>query len=440
MTKPQLMTACGLAALALAWTDPAAAQTAATDPAAQPASPTEQASTEQSGDDAAADIIVTAQGRAQILTDVPVAVSAVSAEALQLSGATDIRALNQLAPSLLVSSTGSEANGSARIRGIGTVGDNPGLESSVAVFIDGVYRSRSGIGLNELGEIDRIEVLRGPQGTLFGRNASAGIINIVSKQPTVDGIHGMAEATYGNYDFWRLQGAINLPLGETLAARVDGVYAKRDGFYNDINNNIDVNNRDRYFVRGQLKFEPSSDFSVRIIGDYTKRDERCCGATYVDRSVEPSVGNLNNPATPLTTGLPNGNNIINVMRDLGQPLASFNPGYDRTIYSTPGRSFAGETEDKGISGQIDWDFGGAKLTSITAYRDYKSDQGSDTDYSAVDILYRAADGNSFRQFKTFSQELRLQGEAFGGKLDWLIGGYYANEDLTVNDNLRFGNQ
>ncbi|WP_294265180.1 TonB-dependent receptor [uncultured Sphingomonas sp.] len=440
MTKPQLMTACGLAALTLAWGSPAFAQTAATDPAAQPASPTEQASTEQSSDDAAADIIVTAQGRAQILTDVPVAVSAVSAEALQLSGATDIRALNQLAPSLLVSSTGSEANGSARIRGIGTVGDNPGLESSVAVFIDGVYRSRSGIGLNELGEIDRIEVLRGPQGTLFGRNASAGIINIVSKQPTFDGIHGMAEATYGNYDFWRLQGALNLPLGETLAARVDGVYVKRDGFYNDVANNIDVNNRDRWFVRGQLKFEPTSDFSVRIIGDYTKRDERCCGATYVDRSVTPSVGNLNNPATPLTTGLANGNNIINVLRDLGQPLASFNPGYDRTIYSTPGRSFAGKTTDKGISGQIDYDFGAAKLTSITAYRDYKSDQGSDTDYSTIDILYRAADGNSYRQFQTFSQELRLQGEAFGGKLDWLIGGYYANEDLTVNDNLRFGNQ
>ncbi len=439
MTKPQLMTACGLAALTLAWGSPAVAQTAATDPAAQPASPTEQASTEQSGDDAAADIIVTAQGRAQILTDVPVAVSAVSAEALQLSGATDIRALNQLAPSLLVSSTGSEANGSARIRGIGTVGDNPGLESSVAVFIDGVYRSRSGIGLNELGEIDRIEVLRGPQGTLFGRNASAGIINIVSKQPTFDGIHGMAEATYGNYDFWRLQGALNLPLGETLAARVDGVYVKRDGFYNDVANNIDVNNRDRWFVRGQLKFEPTSDLSVRIIGDYTRRDERCCGATYVDRSVNPAVGNLNNPATPLTTGLPGGNNIINVLRDLGQPLASFNPGYDRTIYSTPGRSFAGITEDRGISGQIDYDFGGAKLTSITAYRDYKSDQGSDTDYSTIDILYRAPGGSS-RQFKTFSQELRLQGEAFGGKLDWLIGGYYANEDLTVNDNLRFGNQ
>ena len=132
------------------------------------------------------DIVVVAQGRAQLLSDVPVAVSAVSAIALQNSGANDIRQLNQVAPSLLVSSTGSEANGSARIRGIGTVGDNPGLESSVAVIIDGVYRSRSGIGLNELGEIDRVEVLRGPQGTLGGRNASAGVISIFSKKPEFD--------------------------------------------------------------------------------------------------------------------------------------------------------------------------------------------------------------------------------------------------------------
>ncbi len=138
----------------------------------------------QGTDDAAdeqVEIVVTAQGRAQVLSDVPVAISAVNAETLQNSGANDIRQLNQVAPSLLVSSTGSEANGSARIRGIGTVGDNPGLESSVPVFIDGVYRSRSGIGLNELGEIDRVEVQRGPQGTLGGRNSSAGLISIYSK-------------------------------------------------------------------------------------------------------------------------------------------------------------------------------------------------------------------------------------------------------------------
>ena len=116
----------------------------------------------------------------------PLAVTAVGGDQLQNSGANDIRQLNQLAPSLLVSSTGTEANGSARIRGIGTVGDNPGLESSVAVFIDGVYRSRSGIGLNELGEVERIEVLRGPQGTLFGRNASAGLIHIITQAAEFD--------------------------------------------------------------------------------------------------------------------------------------------------------------------------------------------------------------------------------------------------------------
>ena len=131
-------------------------------------------------------IIVTAQGRSQVLADVPVAVSAVSGETLQNSGASDIRELNQVAPSLLVSSTGNEANGSARIRGIGTVGDNPGLESSVAVFVDGVYRSRSGSALSELGPIDRVEILRGPQGTLGGRNSSASLINIYTAPPEFD--------------------------------------------------------------------------------------------------------------------------------------------------------------------------------------------------------------------------------------------------------------
>lgn len=113
-------------------------------------------------------IIVRAQGREQALADVPVAVSAVSGELLEKSGVADIRDLNQVAPSLLISSTGNEANGSARIRGIGTVGDNPGLESSVAVFVDGVYRSRSGNAMAELGPLDRVEILRGPQGTLWG--------------------------------------------------------------------------------------------------------------------------------------------------------------------------------------------------------------------------------------------------------------------------------
>ena len=384
-----------------------------------------------------AEIVVTAQGRTQLLSDVPVAISAVTAETLQNSGANDIRQLNQVAPSLLVSSTGSEANGSARIRGIGTVGDNPGLESSVPVFIDGVYRSRSGIGLNELGEIERVEVQRGPQGTLGGRNSSAGLISIFSKKPSFT-FGGSGELTYGNYDFMRAASSITGPISEQLAFRVDGVYVKRDGFYTDAQNGKDVNNRDRYFLRGQLLFEPTDALSIRLIADYTKRAESCCAATYVDQSVNEFIGNLNNPGIGAT--LPAGNNIINVLRDLGQPLSAFNQGYSRNISVSPNRSYFGKTKDYGFSGQIDYDFGGAKLTSITAYRQYRSGQGSDTDYGEVDILYRAPSNDAYRQFHTFTQELRLQGEAFDGKLDWLVGGFYANEKLTVRDNLRFGNQ
>jgi iron complex outermembrane recepter protein len=385
------------------------------------------------------EIVVTAQGRSQLLSDVPVAISAVNAETLQNSGANDIRQLNQVAPSLLVSSTGSEANGSARIRGIGTVGDNPGLESSVPVFIDGVYRSRSGIGLNELGEIDRVEVQRGPQGTLGGRNSSAGLISIYSKKPSFT-FGGSGELTYGNYDFMRAATSVTGPISEQLAFRVDGVYVKRDGFYRDDQNGRDINNRDRYFLRGQLLFEPTDALSVRLIADYTFRQEECCAATYVDQSVNQFIGNLNNPSTPLSPLQATGNNIINVLRDLGQPLAAFNQGFGRNVSVSANRVFTGETKDYGFSGQIDYDFGGATLTSITAYRQYRSGQASDTDYGEVDILYRAPSDDAYRQFHTFTQELRLQGEAFGGTLDWLVGGFFANEKLTVRDNLRFGNQ
>ncbi|GAA0747764.1 TonB-dependent receptor [Sphingomonas trueperi] len=414
------MSACAVPALVMALAAPALAQE----------TPQEQQDAAGRAVQSDNEIIVTAQGRAQALADVPLAVSAVSAETLQQTGANDIRALNQVAPSLLVSSTGSEANGSARIRGIGTVGDNPGLESSVAVFIDGVYRSRSGIGLSELGDLERIEVLRGPQGTLFGRNASAGLINIVSKKPESIFSAG-AEATYGNYETIRLQGFVNVPLSSTVAGRLDGVYMKRDGFYRDVTNNRDVNNRDRYFLRGQLLFEPTSDIQIRVIGDYTHRNEECCGAVYVDSSINPYIGSLNSPTA---------NNIVRVLRDLGQPMAAFSNPYSRDLYVSRGRSYGGITEDWGGSVQLDWNLGNVKLTSITGYRNYFSSQGADTDYSAVDLLYRAPNADSSRAFETFSQELRLNGTAFNEKLDWLVGGYFANEDLTLVDNLRFGSQ
>jgi iron complex outermembrane receptor protein len=439
MSKSFWLLSAGMAAFttpAFAQTNPAT--TPAQDSAAQAATPAAETGQE---------IVVTAQGRRQILQDVPLAVTAVGGEALQNSGANDIRQLNQLAPSLLVSSTGTEANGSARIRGIGTVGDNPGLESSVAVFIDGVYRSRSGIGLNELGEVERIEVLRGPQGTLFGRNASAGIISVITRRPEFN-FGGYAEASYGNFNYIRGAAGVTGPISEQIAFRLDAIYTRRDGFYDVVNasggTEGHVNNRNRFFTRGQLLFEPSDALSIRLIGDYTTRDESCCGAVYVGtaETFDPTPGVPGDFAVrqPGAGGSPDGNRIIDVLTSLGGILPSRGDPYNRQIALTPGTTYEGETTDWGLSMQIDWDLGGANLTSITAYRDYISYSPSDTDYTNVDILRRNDDDNSFRQFHTFTQEVRLQGSAFGGFLDWLVGGYFASEKLHVRDNLTFGSQ
>jgi len=385
-------------------------------------------------------IIVTAQGRAQALQDVPLAVSAIGQEQLQNSGATDIRALNQLAPSLLVSSTGSEANGSARIRGIGTVGDNPGLESSVAVFIDGVYRSRSGIGLNEIGEVDRIEVLRGPQGTLFGRNASAGLIHIIPRRPDFE-FGGMAELSYGNYNFLRAQGAVTGPLSETIAARIDAVYVSRDGFLEVVNptggTEPDVNDRNRAFVRGQLLFQPNEDFSIRLSGDYTWRDESCCGAVYFDvrEAIDPTPGARGDFAYSV-----NQNRIVTILQRQGAVLPSAGDPFNRLISVSPGLTYRNETTDWGGSLHVDYDFGNVQLTSITAYRHYKSYNAGDFDYGTIDLVNRRPDDNAYREFDTFTQELRLNGTAFDGVLDWLVGAYFANEDLELSENVRFGTQ
>jgi outer membrane receptor protein involved in Fe transport len=403
-------------AVALGMTAPALAQD----------NPAPQTAAEEPG----ADIIVTATRRASPLSDVPIAVSAVGAQAMQNSGASDIRTLNQLAPSLLVSSTGSEANASARVRGIGTVGDNPGLESSVAVFIDGVYRSRTGAGLNELGEIERVEVLRGPQGTLFGRNASAGLINIISKAPEST-FHAKGEVTYGNYDYWRLSGRITGPVADGVALALDGVWSKRDGFYKLVDGTGakvgDTNDRDRYFLRGQALIEPNDALSIRLIGDYTNRDESCCGAAFIEtRERRPAAGGGYNTA-PF-------NRIATLLAAQGAVFAA--DPYDRDLTITPGRNYVSKLKDWGVSGEINYDLGGAKLTSITAYRDYKSRDYGDYDYGGADLLYRSPE--NYRQFKTFTQELRAQGSAFNDVLDWLIGGYYAHEKLTLEDNIVFG--
>ncbi|WP_309601760.1 TonB-dependent receptor [Sphingomonas sp.] len=411
---------------------PAFAQTTTAPPATPSEAPLEAASVDSAAQAAEAvdsdAIIVTATRRSEALSDVPLAVSAISADTIKNSGAVDLRGLNQVSPSLLVSSTSSEAGaGGARIRGIGTVGDNPGLESSVAIFIDGVYRSRIGTGLTELGPVERVEVLRGPQGTLFGRNASSGLIHVITSKPKFT-TEAYGEATIGNYNLRRIDLGVTGPITDTIAARIDGVYMKRDGFLKDVISGDRVNDRSRYLLRGQILYQPTDSLSVRLIGDYSKRNEECCAAVYLPTR--------DFTATGPNTGLTQPSTIARIERGLGA-IINDDP-YDRDVSITPGRSYNSDVVDYGLSAEINYDFGGAELTSITAYRFNELQRGQDADFNNLDILYRDGSGGSANRFKTFTQELRLQGKAFGDRLDWLVGGFFMSEKLRVKDNLSYG--
>jgi iron complex outermembrane recepter protein len=364
-------------------------------------------------------ITVTAQKREEALQDVPVVVTALSEQALEDNGVRDIKDLQSLVPGLTVTSTQSEAQTTARIRGVGTVGDNAGLESSVGVVIDGVYRPRNGVGFGDLGELERIEVLKGPQGTLFGKNTSAGVINVITKRPTY-GQAAEAEITVGNYGAFGVSGMYNDSFNDRAAFRIYAAKRKRDGF-------MDVNvgsgprqereDQDQNFhtVRGQLLLEPSDTLDITLSADYTNRDENCCTAVTIIRGPTARI-------------------IDSLASDTGVALVA--DPFARRSWSN--RSTAQAMEDKGISAQIDWEtpwFGGATLTSITAQRDWESTNGLDFDYSSADLFHRNPEkSDNYTAFDTFSQEIRLAGTS--DRFDWLVGAFYADESLHRNEAYR----
>ncbi|HEU4484937.1 MAG TPA: TonB-dependent receptor [Povalibacter sp.] len=369
-------------------------------------------------------IIVTAQKRVQSLQDVPIAVTAVSEQLLRDTGVKDIKDLTILTPGLLVTSTSNESVTTARIRGIGTVGDNPGLESSVGVVIDGVYRPRNGVGFGDLGELERIEVLKGPQGTLFGKNTSAGVINVVTKKPQFDFESDVA-LTAGNYGALEGEASITGPISESVAGRLFVASRERDGFL-DVDRGSgprtesEDNDRKYYTVRGQLLFQPSEALDIRVVGDYSKRDENCCAAPQVE--LTPVAGVLT---------------VLNLL----QPGSVTNPAdpFEREAHSN--RSTEQDVTDKGASLEINWDLDalqGATLTSLTAWRDWETVNGQDADFTTVDILYRDPDGDFANEFKQLSEEVRLAGET--DRLSWLVGAFYANEKLDSRNQLILGNQ
>ncbi|WGM45941.1 Vitamin B12 transporter BtuB [Brevundimonas sp. NIBR10] len=366
------------------------------------------------------DIVVTAQKREQSLQDVPIVITALSQETLSNAGVRDIKDLQILTPGLNVASTGGEASTTVRIRGVGTVGDNPGLESSVSVVIDGVYRPRNGVAMGDLGELQRIEVLKGPQGTLFGKNTSAGVINVLTAAPSFT-FGGQAELTAGAYDALGASLSLTGPLiADRLAGRLYVATRERDGFYSvstgaGPRTETKDASQDFYTVRGQLLFTPTDTLDVRIIADYTRRDEFCCAGVQIISSGTAALIDALAPDS-----------------GVARPAAPF----DRRAWLN--RDTIQNIEDKGVSAEINWQtpwLGDAVLTSITATRSWFSNGSADLDYSSADIWQRPY-GSYSAGFDQFSQELRLAGAT--DRLEWQIGAFYADEDLASQTPVIFG--
>jgi iron complex outermembrane recepter protein len=372
-------------------------------------------------EDVTEEVVVTATGRTAALQDVPVAVTAVTGDQIEATGADDLRDLTQVAPSFSMGTGQSSATGTtARVRGIGTGSDNPGFESAVGIFIDGVYRARAGAAMADLPELERVEILRGPQGTLFGRNTSAGAISVITAGP--DFAPGMSlEGTFGVDDLEEVgtRAMVNMPLSDTFAVRVDGSVRARDGYITDLISGEDINNRDRFTARGQALWDISPNASLRIIVDGAGTNEVCCGVT------------------PLIYGTTQAA-IQGSFLALGQPgnAAASTPAINpegRGMTVTPGRDYLEETDEWGASAQLDWDIGGMNFTSITAFRDWEALRNQDIDFNLIDIAYR--EGLEVG-FQNFTQEFRLQGE--NGRLNWLVGLFYGDEEMSYDDTIRIG--
>ena len=355
------------------------------------------------------DIIVTATKRSQTLQDTPIAVSVTSAADIQNAQIRDLIDLQSAVPSLRVSQLQSSANTNFIIRGFGNGANNPGIEPSVGVFIDGVYRSRSAAQIGDLPNVERIEVLRGPQSTLFGKNASAGVISIVTQKPQYE-FGGSVEASYGNYDAFVIKGDITGPISDKIAFSLGGNYNRRDGYARDVNLDTDVNDRNRWGVRGQLLFEPTDALTIRLIGDYDKIDENCCIAGNV----------IAGPTVAITNALAGGPSV-----DANNPFSY--RVYNNFLSSNLIKNYGG-------SGQIDYDLGNMSLTSITAYREVRSNTNQDSDFTSADLIGQKSDDTAIN---TFTQELRLASD-FDGPINFLIGGYYFNEKIKQHSQIYFG--
>ncbi|RZF63465.1 TonB-dependent receptor [Sphingomonas populi] len=357
--------------------------------------------------DGIADIVVTAQKRTERLQDVPLAVTAVGGDALAARQINSTSTLTQAVPSLTFNQGATPTNTSIRIRGVGTQLFGLGTQSSVATVIDGVPQARQAQGFTSFADIERIEVLRGPQGTLFGANASAGVVSVVTARPSGT-LEGRGDVTIAEHNEYRAKGTVSGPLTETLRARLTGFYNDAQGTTYNVTTGRFVNGEKNWGVRGKLEWQPTSNLTLLGTVDYRRDTSLCCASTLLS-AVTPAVIQLSAPV-----------------------VASY---HNRQITENEETTVRGSQQSYTLQGDLD--LGGATITSISAYQRYTLDVNQPIDRinsNPVPFVGRGAPYSAYDlnegivKLGQFSQELRV-GSNGNRNLTYVAGVFYAHLNL-----------
>lgn len=361
-------------------------------------------------------IIVTANKREQNIQDVALSVTAIDGESLADAGITDLGALDKLAPGLQFGQSGNDAR--PAIRGART--DNVSVQQDpvISFFVDGVYRSRTSQALAAFVDVGRVEVLRGPQGTLYGRNSFGGAVNVISNQPE-NALRYGASISLGNYDRVRSEGFFNAPLSDTLFVRISGAIDSHDGFVkNTFDRRNDIRDKDDSYVRGQLRWEPTSEFDATLRASLWKQGGNGgsdFGYFNAGTPINPGGGTFTY-AEALTTTL----NPVNPRIGGGNSPSDAGP-----FSIARDADFQLDTEQKTIDFEANYDFGAATVKLLIGYADFQTFRTADADLSVFPSGFEYQDDRA----KTFTQELQINSVG-DGPFQWTIGAFHLSDDTT----------
>jgi iron complex outermembrane receptor protein len=422
---------------------------------AQTMPPATQAQSDDNG--GVADIVVTAQKRSERLQDTPISITAVTGETLANRGTGTIASLGSVTPNLVYNTTapvsGVSSGAVVFIRGVGQTDFQLTTDPGVGTYLDGVYVARSVGGVLDVVDVERVEVLRGPQGTLFGRNTIGGAISIISRKPGNERMFSGA-LTLGSRDRVDARVSVDLPLSEGIGFNVVGSSKRQDGYVRGLLDDRDLGNINRQSVRATLAYDRSGPFRATLAADYTHIDEQNAASKLVGISSLPpgsptrtdfvynrATGRVDTVNVTVPPGAPS---LVWLYNNADVPVLGVTPYDGRWITPSLDTTFAtGPNGTRlnvwGVAGTLEYDIGGATLKSITSYRRTSGSFNRDADGSPTAVTH--TQNFDYRQ-KQFSQELQITGQAFDRRLNYAAGVYYfaesGNDFLTVTLPVAFG--